>query len=93
MTVGVIQERQWRKEMTLEQMLKLASEDDYFHQMITHEIAKKITAERSGTLLWLYGYFSVLHKPVTAIEFFVFWESLDDCERTTYSLFAIRNMP
>jgi hypothetical protein len=93
MTVGALQELHWRKEMTLEEMLKRASEEDYFHQVITHEIAKLIMAERSGILMWLYGYFSVLHKPVTPIEFFVFWQSLADCERTRFSMFAIRNMP
>jgi hypothetical protein len=78
--------------MFLDEVLKKASEDDYFHQMITHEIAKLITADRSGIMIWLYSYFSVLHKPMTPIEFYVFWDDLDDCERSRFSLFAIRNM-
>ena len=93
MTIGALQELHWRKEMFLEDIVKKASEDEYFHRMITHKIAKKIIEERSGAVLWLYGYFSVRHKPMTPIEFFVFWEHLDDHERNTFSLFAIRNMP
>ena len=92
MTVGPFQELQWRKEIFLDDIVRKAAEDDYFHQMVTHQFARMITEERSGVMIWLYSYFSVLHKPMSPIEFYVFWESLDDIESVDFTMFAIRNM-
>jgi hypothetical protein len=56
-------------------------------------LAKEILEERSGTLKWLYTYFSTFRRPMTPIEFFKFWVYLDQFERNEFVMFAIERMP